>query len=196
MLHRVHLAMSGTRNHNFSGIGTDCIGSWKSNYHTTTMASFKIGQMWKWIKTSSRIETKLYMVFPLQSWHFFLWIRNLKCLPLQENNSIGPYRENILKLVLFLNHYWLHCLTANLTRIILWSRSTKYSKPKMATTTGQKQSIWFNVNTDVWWKKGIAQKTESFTHFYKRNSCYNPIVQRSVTSGKITLQKVLLKKTW
>jgi hypothetical protein len=31
---------------------------------------------------------------------FFVWIRNLKCLPLQENNNIGPYRENILKLVL------------------------------------------------------------------------------------------------
>ena len=70
MLYRLHLAMRWTPYHNFSGIGTDRISSCKSNYHMPTVASFKIGQMWKWIKTTSRIETKLYMVFPLQSWHF------------------------------------------------------------------------------------------------------------------------------
>ena len=42
----VHLALSGSRTHNISGmvIGTDCIGSCKSNYHTITamMAPFEM----------------------------------------------------------------------------------------------------------------------------------------------------------
>ena len=33
MLYLVHLAMSGIRTHNLLMIGTDCIGSCKSNYH-------------------------------------------------------------------------------------------------------------------------------------------------------------------
>jgi hypothetical protein len=32
----VHLALIEVRTHNISGIGTDCIGSCNSNYHTTT----------------------------------------------------------------------------------------------------------------------------------------------------------------
>jgi hypothetical protein len=39
MLYRVHLTVSGILTHNFSVlIGTDRIGSYKSNYHTTTTA--------------------------------------------------------------------------------------------------------------------------------------------------------------
>ena len=36
MLYLVHLDMRGIRTHNVSGVGTDCISSCKSNYHTTT----------------------------------------------------------------------------------------------------------------------------------------------------------------
>jgi len=36
MLYRVHLAMSAIRTRNEVVIGTDCIGSCKSNYHTIT----------------------------------------------------------------------------------------------------------------------------------------------------------------
>ena len=36
MLNRVHLAMSGIQTHNLVVIGTDCIGSYKSNYYTIT----------------------------------------------------------------------------------------------------------------------------------------------------------------
>ena len=45
MSYQVHLTMSGIWTHNFSGlmvIDTDCIDSYKSNYHTiiTTMAPY------------------------------------------------------------------------------------------------------------------------------------------------------------
>ena len=33
MLYRVHPAMSRIRTHNFTTLGTECIGSCKSNYH-------------------------------------------------------------------------------------------------------------------------------------------------------------------
>ena len=36
MLHRVHLGMNGVWTHNLVVIGTDCIDSCKSNYHTIT----------------------------------------------------------------------------------------------------------------------------------------------------------------
>ena len=36
ILYRVQLAMSENRTHNLVMIGTDCIGSCKSNYHTIT----------------------------------------------------------------------------------------------------------------------------------------------------------------
>jgi len=39
MLYRVQLAMNGVRTYNFVVIGTDCTGSCKSNYHTTTTVS-------------------------------------------------------------------------------------------------------------------------------------------------------------
>ena len=36
MLYWVHLAMNRIQTHNLSGAGTDCTGSYKSNYHTIT----------------------------------------------------------------------------------------------------------------------------------------------------------------
>ena len=37
MLYQVHLAWAGFKLTTLGVIGTDCTGSWKSNYHTTTM---------------------------------------------------------------------------------------------------------------------------------------------------------------
>jgi hypothetical protein len=36
MLYRVHLAMNGIQTDNVGDGGTDCIGSFKANYHTIT----------------------------------------------------------------------------------------------------------------------------------------------------------------
>ena len=36
ILHRIQPTVHGVRTHNFSGVGTDCIGRCKSNYHTLT----------------------------------------------------------------------------------------------------------------------------------------------------------------
>jgi hypothetical protein len=51
MLHRVHLAWEGFKLPTLVVIGTDCIGSFKSNYHTitTTMAP-KNSNMWFFFK--------------------------------------------------------------------------------------------------------------------------------------------------
>ena len=46
MLYQVHLTMSRIQTHNLVEIGTDCIGSFKSNYHVimTTTAPPEIGK--------------------------------------------------------------------------------------------------------------------------------------------------------
>ena len=41
----VHLALIYIRTHNISGIGTDCIGSCKSNYHTITVTTLPPGSL-------------------------------------------------------------------------------------------------------------------------------------------------------
>ena len=45
MLYRVHLVMSRIRTHNFRVIGTNCIGSCKSNYHTIMTTTAPVGAM-------------------------------------------------------------------------------------------------------------------------------------------------------
>ena len=42
MLYRVHIAMSWIRTRNLVVIGTDCIGNYKSNYHTITTTKLTV----------------------------------------------------------------------------------------------------------------------------------------------------------
>jgi hypothetical protein len=64
MLYQKHLAMSGIQTHNLVVIGTDCIGSCKSNYHTimTTTAppEIRATETWMYLLNLFQVE---YFIF-------------------------------------------------------------------------------------------------------------------------------------
>ena len=61
MLYQVHLTMSGIRTKILVVIGTDCTGSWKSNYHTitTTTAPYSDGRVVRRFNSPKHLLTKV-----------------------------------------------------------------------------------------------------------------------------------------
>jgi hypothetical protein len=74
MVYRVHLAWAGLELKMLVVIGTDCIGSCKSNYHTitTTMAPKlrRIKILSNWYSMSGNVKLFIILQFFLKSWIF------------------------------------------------------------------------------------------------------------------------------
>ena len=83
MLYRVHLAWAGFKLTILVVIGTDCIGSCKSNYHTVMTTLVPYGN------TKNITINKKGLIFSMNSTHHFIFIKYLYFAPVSKVINIG-----------------------------------------------------------------------------------------------------------